>query len=50
MSENGVRHFLDLIDVPKPVLAGMIDNSRALKAEFKRGGCASPHSKAGHWR
>ena len=42
MSENGVRHFLDLIDVPKPVLAGMIDNSRALKAEFKRGVRISP--------
>ena len=32
MTGNGVRHFLDLIDIPKPVLAGMIDDSRAMKA------------------
>ena len=31
MAGNGVRHFLDLIDIPKPVLAGMIENSRAMK-------------------
>ena len=32
MTGNGMRHFLDLIDVSKSVLAGMIDNSRAMKA------------------
>ena len=37
MTENGVRHFLDLIDVSKPVLAGLIENSRAMKAERARG-------------
>src|SRR5665647_3186423 len=37
MTGNGVRHFLDLIDIPKPVLAGMIDNSRAMKAARARG-------------
>jgi ornithine carbamoyltransferase len=34
---NGVRHFLDLIDIPKPVLQGMIDCSRQMKAALKRG-------------
>jgi len=42
MSKNGVRHFLDLIDIPKPVLAGLIDRSRALKAERARGLIVSP--------
>ena len=42
MTGNGVRHFLDLIDVPKPVLAGIIDDSRAMKAERKRGVRMSP--------
>jgi ornithine carbamoyltransferase len=32
-----VRHFLDLIDIPKPVLQGMIDRSREMKAALKRG-------------
>ena len=36
MTGNGVRHFLDLIDVAKPVLAGLIDNSRAMKADRAR--------------
>ena len=31
MTANGVRHFLDLTDIPKPVLAGLIDSSRAMK-------------------
>ncbi len=39
---NGVRHFLDLIDIPKPVLAGMIDHSRAMKAEQKKGKIIAP--------
>jgi ornithine carbamoyltransferase len=37
MTGNGVRHFLDLIDIPKPTLAGLIDTSRAMKAERSRG-------------
>jgi len=31
MSANGVRHFVDLIDIPKADLRGMIEASRALK-------------------
>src|SRR5471032_3234881 len=42
MTGNGVRHFLDLTDIPKPVLAGMIDNSRAMKAARARGVIAAP--------
>ena len=42
MTANGVRHFLDLADLPKPVLAGLIDNSRAMKAARARGQIASP--------
>jgi ornithine carbamoyltransferase len=37
MSGNGLRHFIDLIDIPKPVLAGMIDHARVMKAERERG-------------
>ena len=37
MSGNGVRHFLDLIDIPKPTLAVMITQSREMKAERARG-------------
>src|SRR6186997_1872064 len=42
MTANGVRHFLDLTDIPKPVLAGLIDRSRALKAARAKGQIASP--------
>jgi ornithine carbamoyltransferase len=41
MTANGVRHFLDLTDIPKPVLAGLIDRSRALKAARAKGQIAS---------
>jgi ornithine carbamoyltransferase len=34
---KSVRHFLDLIDIPKSDLQGMIDESRAMKAALKRG-------------
>jgi ornithine carbamoyltransferase len=34
---KAVRHFLDLIDIPKSDLQGMIDESRAMKAALKRG-------------
>jgi ornithine carbamoyltransferase len=38
MSANGVRHFLDLIDIPRDDLRGMIAESRAIKAKRKSGG------------
>ena len=41
MSTNGVRHFLDLTDIPKPVLARMIDRSRAMKAARAQGHLAA---------
>jgi ornithine carbamoyltransferase len=34
---SAVRHFLDLIDIPKPELQGMIDRSRAMKDALKSG-------------
>src|SRR5665213_1893759 len=37
-----LRHFLDLTDIPKPVLTGMIDNSRVMKAARKRGEWPAP--------
>jgi ornithine carbamoyltransferase len=39
---KSVRHFLDLIDIPKPELQGMIDSSRVMKAALKRGEQAKP--------
>jgi ornithine carbamoyltransferase len=42
MAGNGVRHFIDLTEIPKVVLAGLIDNSRAMKAERARGLHNSP--------
>jgi ornithine carbamoyltransferase len=42
MIANGLRHFLDLTDIPKPVLAGMIDLGRAMKAERARGLAKAP--------
>jgi ornithine carbamoyltransferase len=39
---SDVRHFLDLIDIPKPTLAGMINASREMKAERARGICKAP--------
>ena len=32
MSTNGIRHFLDLIDVPASELRGIIAASRAMKS------------------
>ena len=37
MSSNGVRHFLDLIDIPRDELRGMIETSRAIKSKRKSG-------------
>jgi len=38
MSANGVRHFLDLTDISKSALRGMIEASRAMKARRKNAG------------
>ena len=37
-----VRHFLDLTDIPKPVLNGIIENSRTMKTARKRGELSAP--------
>ena len=42
MSANGVRHFLDLIDIPAGELRGMIEASRAMKAQRERGAARTP--------
>jgi ornithine carbamoyltransferase len=42
MTANGTRHFLDLKDIPKPVLAGLIDRSRAMKATRARALASAP--------
>jgi ornithine carbamoyltransferase len=42
MTGNGVRHFVDLADIPKPTLKGLIENSRAMKAEQKKGKIIAP--------
>jgi ornithine carbamoyltransferase len=42
MTANGTRHFLDLKDIPKPVLAGLIDRSRDMKVERARGHTSAP--------
>jgi ornithine carbamoyltransferase len=42
MSGNGVRHFLDLTDIPKSTLAGLVDSSRVMKAERARGIMTKP--------
>ena len=38
MSTHGIRHFLDLIDIPRKQLRDMIDVSRTMKK--KRGSAA----------
>lgn len=35
MSDNGIRHFVDLIDIPSAELRGMIEAALAMKAERK---------------
>jgi len=42
MSGNGVRHFLDLIDVPADQLRGMIEHARAMKTARRAGADARP--------
>ena len=36
MSSNGIRHFLDLTDIPAPELRRMIEDSRAMKQRGRR--------------
>jgi ornithine carbamoyltransferase len=40
MAPDGIRHFLDLIAVPKAELRRMIETSRAIKAKRQRAGAA----------
>jgi len=40
MKPNGVRHFLDLVDIRGKDLRGMVEASRAMKDRSKRGGSA----------
>jgi ornithine carbamoyltransferase len=42
MTANGVRHFVDLIDIPQADLRGMIADSRALKAKRKSRAASEP--------
>ena len=44
MSASGIRHFLDLIDVPSKELRGIIASSRDMKS---RRGAAAPKPLAG---
>jgi len=45
VSTDGIRHFLDLIDIPRKQLRDMIDVSRTMKK--KRGGAAGKGPLAG---
>jgi ornithine carbamoyltransferase len=47
MSAKGVRHFLDLTDIPKAELRGMIAASCAMKAKLKREGPLADRPLAG---
>ncbi len=47
MSASGVRHFLDLTEIPKGDLRGMIDASCAMKAKLKRKGVPAEGPLAG---
>ena len=49
MSANGIRHFLDLADIPKGELRAMIDASRAMKAK-RDARRPSFRSRARRWR
>jgi ornithine carbamoyltransferase len=41
VTQDGIRHFLDLIDVPATELGVMIETSRAMKRQIKSGGSGS---------
>jgi ornithine carbamoyltransferase len=47
VSANGLRHFLDLTDVPSSDLRGMIDSSRAMKANWVRDRASASRPLAG---
>jgi ornithine carbamoyltransferase len=47
VSGNGVRHFLDLIDLPPAELRGMIDSARAMKTALKASGLPEQRPLAG---
>ncbi|MBX6426208.1 MAG: ornithine carbamoyltransferase [Variibacter sp.] len=47
MTRNGVRHFLDLSEIPAADLRGMIEAGRAMKAEWKRDRAAAAKPLAG---
>ncbi len=47
MSASGVRHFLDLSEISKADLRGMIEESCAMKAKLKRKGAAADRLLAG---
>jgi ornithine carbamoyltransferase len=42
VSGNGVRHFLDIKDIPVPDLHGMIATGRAMKAARRQGAAEAP--------
>ena len=47
MTGNGVRHFLDLIELPTAELRGMLDCARAMKAKLKASGLPNKRPLAG---
>src|SRR3569832_777702 len=47
MSAEGVRHFLDLTDIPPQTLREMIEASRAMKDRLKKKGCSTDTPLAG---
>ena len=51
MSANGIRHFLDLTEIPPAELRGMIEASRAFKPGRRRGRARpTSRSPARRWR
>jgi ornithine carbamoyltransferase len=47
VNANGLRHFLDLTDIPSSDLRGMIDSSRAMKANWVRDRASAGRPLAG---
>jgi ornithine carbamoyltransferase len=47
VSANGLRHFLDLTDIPSGDLRGMIDSSRTMKANWARDRASAGRPLAG---
>jgi ornithine carbamoyltransferase len=47
VTENGVRHFLDLTEIPAGDLRGMIDASRAMKRAWRRDRASAARPLAG---